>query len=205
MRHLTYSNVVATLALFLAVGGVSYAAVSLAPNSVGSTQLRSGSVTGSKLGFPLGMSTGEDAGPFTLNGPTCSGPTPCPPSATAPLASTTLSLAKPSRVLVIGSGNFNLSTPGAAASVELGLEAGATRLPSGFQTIPSTNATAVSTERVVSLPAGRQTVTLTAKASSTGPAVSGFDLQVAAVVLPAVPSRGSSRVGEPAPVAVRGG
>ena len=68
-RHLTYSNVVATLALFIALGGSSYAALKLPRNSVGSSQirpkavgstevrssalrsrhLRSGSVTESKL------------------------------------------------------------------------------------------------------------------------------------------------------------
>lgn len=38
----TYSSVVATLALFIALRGVSYAAVSLPRNSVGSAQIRDG-------------------------------------------------------------------------------------------------------------------------------------------------------------------
>lgn len=49
MRHrlldrLSYANVVATLALFIALGGTSYAAIKLPKNSVGSTQIKTGAV-----------------------------------------------------------------------------------------------------------------------------------------------------------------
>lgn len=47
--RLTYANVVATLALFVALGGVSYAAVQLSPNSVDTRHLRRGAVTAQKL------------------------------------------------------------------------------------------------------------------------------------------------------------
>ena len=43
-RHLTYANVMATVAVFIALGGSSYAAVTLSRNSVGSTQIRKGAV-----------------------------------------------------------------------------------------------------------------------------------------------------------------
>jgi hypothetical protein len=43
-ERMTYGNVVATLALFVALGGTSYAAVTLPRNSVGATQLRTGAV-----------------------------------------------------------------------------------------------------------------------------------------------------------------
>lgn len=42
--RLTYSNVIATLALFLALGGVSYAAMKLPKNSVGAKQIKVGAV-----------------------------------------------------------------------------------------------------------------------------------------------------------------
>ncbi len=45
----TYANVAATLALFLALGGVGYAATSLPANSVGSAQLQPDAVTGAKV------------------------------------------------------------------------------------------------------------------------------------------------------------
>ena len=44
-----YANVTATLALIVALGGTSYAAVVLPRNSVGSEQLKKGAVTNSKL------------------------------------------------------------------------------------------------------------------------------------------------------------
>lgn len=47
--RLSYANVVATLALFIALGGVSYAAVKLPANSVGTKQLKAGAVTGAKV------------------------------------------------------------------------------------------------------------------------------------------------------------
>jgi hypothetical protein len=46
---LTYSNVVASIALFVALGGSSYAAIKLPKNSVGTKQLRAGSVTSAKV------------------------------------------------------------------------------------------------------------------------------------------------------------
>jgi hypothetical protein len=46
---LSYANVVATIALFLVLGGGAYAATSLPKNSVGSKQLKNGSITPPKL------------------------------------------------------------------------------------------------------------------------------------------------------------
>ncbi|MGA8803333.1 MAG: hypothetical protein WB866_01470, partial [Solirubrobacterales bacterium] len=47
--RLSFSNVVAVAALLLATGGVSYAASTLAPGSVGTPQLQGRSVTAKKL------------------------------------------------------------------------------------------------------------------------------------------------------------
>ena len=47
--RLSYANVVATLALFLAIGGVGYAATRLPKNSVGTRQISNGAVTGAKI------------------------------------------------------------------------------------------------------------------------------------------------------------
>ena len=53
LRHLaqrmTYANVIATLALFIALGGTSYAVSSLARDSVGSRELKARSVGASEL------------------------------------------------------------------------------------------------------------------------------------------------------------
>jgi Collagen triple helix repeat (20 copies) len=47
--RLTYANVVASLALFIALGGSSYAALKLPKNSVGSEQLKANSITSAKV------------------------------------------------------------------------------------------------------------------------------------------------------------
>lgn len=49
LGKLTYANVMATIAVFLVLGGVSYAAFKLPKNSVGSRQLKVGAVTQKKL------------------------------------------------------------------------------------------------------------------------------------------------------------
>jgi len=46
---LTYANVTSSIALFVALGGVSYAATALPVNSVGTTQIKDKAVTGGKL------------------------------------------------------------------------------------------------------------------------------------------------------------
>jgi hypothetical protein len=46
---LTYANVIATLALFLALGGGAYAALKLPKNSVGSKQIKANAVNSSKV------------------------------------------------------------------------------------------------------------------------------------------------------------
>jgi hypothetical protein len=46
---LTYANVTATLALFVALGGTSYAAAKLPRDSVGATQIRAGAVRSSEV------------------------------------------------------------------------------------------------------------------------------------------------------------
>ena len=55
-KHMTYANVVATLALIVAVAGIPSAVAitsKLKKNSVGTKQLKKGSVTASKLASPL--------------------------------------------------------------------------------------------------------------------------------------------------------
>jgi hypothetical protein len=49
LRRATFSNVVAVLALFVALGGASYAATQLPKNSVGTKQLKKNAVTTAKI------------------------------------------------------------------------------------------------------------------------------------------------------------
>lgn len=48
-QRLSYANVTATLALFVALGGSSYAAITLPRNSVGSAQIRTGAVGSTEI------------------------------------------------------------------------------------------------------------------------------------------------------------
>jgi hypothetical protein len=46
---LTYANVIATIALFIALGGAGYAAVKLPKESVGAKQIKNNAITGAKI------------------------------------------------------------------------------------------------------------------------------------------------------------
>jgi hypothetical protein len=48
-ERLTYANVMATIAVFIALGGTGYAALKLPKNSVGTKQIKNGAVTGKKV------------------------------------------------------------------------------------------------------------------------------------------------------------
>ena len=62
--RLTYANVTASLALFLALGGGAYAATQLPKNSVGTRQLKNGAVTKAKLAKGVSVQGAKgDTGP----------------------------------------------------------------------------------------------------------------------------------------------
>ena len=65
-QKLSYANVIATLALFLALGGGAWAATGMAQNSVGTRQLRHGAVTAGKI--RLGSLLASDFAPGQLRG-----------------------------------------------------------------------------------------------------------------------------------------
>jgi hypothetical protein len=65
-ERLTYGNVVATLALFIALGGSAYAALRVPPNSVGARQLKASSVTNGKIAS--GAITGGKVAEHSLTG-----------------------------------------------------------------------------------------------------------------------------------------
>jgi hypothetical protein len=84
--RVNYASVTATIALFLSLGGASYAAFSLPEHSVGSRDLRAGAVNTEALGFPLGATSATNESPEDLVKGGCNGagrpgetPPPCVP------------------------------------------------------------------------------------------------------------------------------
>lgn len=69
-RHLTYANVVASLALFLALGGAAFAATQLPRNSVGTGQLKPEAVTAGKIAKKTRNQLQGARGPAGQQGPT---------------------------------------------------------------------------------------------------------------------------------------
>ena len=83
----TYANVMATIAVFIALGGTSYAVTKLPANSVGSKQIRRGAVTPDKLARGVVVSGARGArGPAGPTGEAGPAGAPGAPGARAPLA-----------------------------------------------------------------------------------------------------------------------
>jgi Collagen triple helix repeat (20 copies) len=68
-QRLTYANVIATFALFLALGGGAYAATQLPTNSVGTGQLKAGAVTAGKIAKKTRQQLQGQRGPTGPQGP----------------------------------------------------------------------------------------------------------------------------------------
>jgi hypothetical protein len=68
-QRLTYANVIATLALFLVLGGGAYAATQLPRNSVGTGQLKAGAVTAGKIAKKTRKQLQGARGPAGAQGP----------------------------------------------------------------------------------------------------------------------------------------
>jgi hypothetical protein len=68
-EKLTYANVMATVAVFIALGGASYAAITLPKNSVGTEQLKKGAVTETKLSKAARATLAGEADPQGKEGP----------------------------------------------------------------------------------------------------------------------------------------
>jgi hypothetical protein len=68
-RQFTYANVVATIALFVALGGGAYAATQLKKDSVGTRELKNGAVTAAKLAATAQAALRGGAGPRGEGGP----------------------------------------------------------------------------------------------------------------------------------------
>ena len=67
-QRLTYANVIATLALFIALGGGAYAATQLPKNSVGAKQIKKGAVTPAKFSSSARSTLKGDQGPVGPQG-----------------------------------------------------------------------------------------------------------------------------------------
>lgn len=124
--RLTYANVTATLALFLALGGGAYAATALPARSVGSRELKKDAVTRVKIksnavdGSKLldGSVTGTDIREATL------GPVPTAANATHANAAAVLDrIAYRSTTSTVGAGNGLLAVATATATCDAGQHA----------------------------------------------------------------------------------
>jgi hypothetical protein len=74
-RHLSFANVVALIALFVALGGSAYAVTNLPKGSVGTAQLKNGAVTGAKVKKGSLLSSNFKAGQLPAGAQGPAGPT----------------------------------------------------------------------------------------------------------------------------------
>jgi hypothetical protein len=174
-NRLTYANVVATLALFIALGGASYASLALPPASVGRAQLKPGAVTPAALGFPLGVHLFNLSAPIVSERGRCNGGEPVPPGQPLPPcirrqvdgpALGSLTLNKGGDVLVSGVVDVrDESTFDTSATVQLGVLAepdkeGHRLLDEESVLLDGEQEEQVPLQALMTLPAGRHTIGL---------------------------------------------
>lgn len=155
---------VALLALLIALGGTSYAAVQLPRNSVGTPQLRAKAVTPAKLSHkvraqlatagvpgPQGAAGPKgdpgakgDPGDQGALGPTSAGVggvnlTVTPATGTPAFSTTTVTLPQPGKVLVLVMGTFSVRCTAAGdCGRQITAQVGGTTVPGAFATVAST-------------------------------------------------------------------
>jgi hypothetical protein len=201
---------VALLALVIALGGTSYAAVQLPKNSVGTTQIKPKAVTPAKLskkvqtqlaaagtaGPPGAAGPKGDPGDKGDLGPTSAGVggtnTSVTPTAGSPiLGTTTVTLSEPGKVLVLMMGTFSVRcTAAGACTRQISVQVGGTTVPGAFGSIDSTanveaSQTVDAAGILANVPAGTHTVTIASRVA-TGAATTannGGDVRLVAVAL----------------------
>jgi hypothetical protein len=202
--HLTYANVAATLALLLALGGASYAAVTLPPGSVGTSQLRAGAVTPRALSFPLGAATIEDTAPLSLEKSPCNAPVPvgggagtkppCNAAAerreTTPGRETVIHLARRTNTIVTALAGLNDSQPpGTSANVGLQIVIDNTVAGASTTTVVGGQAAQAPAQVISPLSAGSHTLRIRVVAQYSSPAagaVTVAPMSLVASVLPPI-------------------
>lgn len=174
-RHVSYANVTATLALFVALGGTSYAALTLPQGSVGTRQVQPGAVTLSKLGFSVGAKSAS-FGTTTVAGFICHDNQvgssaqlrQCEAAAPPQLGRMTIKLAHPASVLLLGRAEVSPSQNGQVATLETYADGGFLPILEAGTAIPLANPPELSVQTMVKLSAGTHTLHLGVDIEGTG-------------------------------------
>ena len=180
-HRLSYANVVATLALFISLGGASYAIVTLPAHSVGTIQLQAGAVTTSKLAFPLGF-TSTMSRPTTLTASTIECVrAPCPQSYQV-IASIPIVVKKPAYAYVEATGSFDVTEPGKETSIVVSVGYGSGAQPTIVNA--ASGGTPFTVTNTVKLTPGSQLLDLRAQQSGRPTTVLVRGVKMAVIVLP---------------------
>lgn len=181
--RLTYANIVATIALFVGLGGASYAAITLPAGSVGAKQLRANAVGLGDLSFPLGAAGIDDSKVEDLTKGVCNSPLrlagnavpPCfrsLPGGPTPGREVHVLFRSPGRLLISAVVSLkNEGAPQTTAHITLGLNVDRKRVTASEITSAGGQATQVPVQALVDVPAGVYTAGLAVSAQydSNGP------------------------------------
>jgi hypothetical protein len=152
-EQLTYANVMATAAVFLALGGGAYAAFKLPNHSVGSKQLKSGAVTPPKIAqsaITLFKGQKGDKGDKGDQGPVgpsqgfaaaqASGAVPSSTPDSGGLMQTTVTTSASGRLFVLARGTINVKcTTGDGTFVQLGVYVDGAAVPATGRVIAASS------------------------------------------------------------------
>lgn len=195
----TYANVVATVALFVALGGMSYAAIVLPANSVGPKQLRADAVGLGALRFPLGTVGITDNKIEDLVKGACNSPErlrenavpPCVQPARGgrtPGREVRIVLQSPGRLLVSAIVNLkDEGAPASAARITLGLNVDRTRVAENEITTAGGQTIQVPIQTFAGVAAGTHTAGLSVSAQYDSAAPGDVLVTDASIIASAAP------------------
>lgn len=188
---LTYANLMSTLAVFIAIGGASYAAGLLPRNSVDTRQVRPNAITQPKLAFSLGMAHSAPADTTTFEASACPQGASCPAPTSHAVTETSARFRHATRVLLLASAEFTRGDTGDGTPVEvqLGTKAGDTIEIADRGQLDGSESVTLKAFRVVpATEEGRRTLGLEASAvaqGSSGATVNVSNSELIAIALPA--------------------
>jgi hypothetical protein len=199
IRRLTYANVVASLALFVALGGASYGAIALPANSVGSRQLRAAAVGLGDLRFPLGTVGMTDHTIEDLTKGACNSPVQLREDASPPCLPPVRGGQTPGREvritlrtagLLLVSATVNLKdegTPTSDARIAVGLNVDRKRVAETEITITGGQLLQVPIQTLASVLAGKHTAGLSVSAQYDSAGPGDVIISNASVIVSAAP------------------
>jgi hypothetical protein len=184
--RIRYADVASTLALCLALGGTAYATGILPAGSVGNTQLKAGSVSQSKLDFPLGVASATASAETLPPASNCGALGSCPVQEARPQARLSLKMTHSGVVLIDVGASLAAAATTVPDRVELHVRTDGSETQIASEDVPGASSQQVSGVSTQTLAPGEHSIALFVSNLGSSP-VSVSNIELIATALPRLP------------------